>query len=167
MPTRLERIADLEQRLADLEARNRKRKSQLRAKKGRLEAAERTRERKLRTRRLILLGSIVEQDLDLPNSALLQRLDRALERKQDRALFQQLSRPAASEAPLPGWTPAKLHGGAWGARFQGDTSQLPANLKGLTISVTASSGKSWIATVTEIVGRSSDLVVVGTQKLDQ
>ena len=53
-------------RLVDLQEANRKRESQLRAKKGRLEAAERTRDRKRRTRRLILIGSVVEKDLADP-----------------------------------------------------------------------------------------------------
>ena len=30
--------------------------------------------------------------------------------------------------PIPGWTPAKVKGGVWGARFQGDTRTLPADL---------------------------------------
>ena len=77
----------MEKRLADLQERNRKRESQLRAKKGRLQAAERTRERKRRTRRLILIGSLFEKDLADPNSPLRQRLDRALQKPQDRALF--------------------------------------------------------------------------------
>lgn len=87
MPTRLDRIADLEKRLAELKVSNRKRESQLRAKKGRLEAAERTRERKRRTRRLILIGSLFEKDHADPNSPIRERLDRALEKPQDRALF--------------------------------------------------------------------------------
>ena len=87
MPTRSEKIAALEQRLVDLHAANRKRESQLLAKKRLLEGLERTRDRKRRTRRLILIGSVVEKDLVDPNSPLRERLDRALERKQDRALF--------------------------------------------------------------------------------
>ena len=69
--------------------------------------------------------------------------------------------------PIPGWTPAKVKGGVWGARFQGDTRTLPANLDGLTISVTASSGDSWIATITEVVERSPDRLLVRTQRLGQ
>lgn len=87
MPSRAQQIAEMEKRLADLQARNRKRESQLRAKKGRLEAAERTRERKRRTRRLILIGSVFEKELVDPNSDLRERLDRSLEKPQDRALF--------------------------------------------------------------------------------
>ena len=74
---------------------------------------------------------------------------------------------AAPPEPLPGWTPARVKGGAWGARFQGDTRTLPAGLDGLTISVRTSSGKSWDATITEVVERSPHLALVRTQKLDQ
>ena len=69
--------------------------------------------------------------------------------------------------PIPGWTPAKVKGGVWGARFQGDTRTLPADLDGLTISVIAKSGDSWIATVTEVVERSPDRLLVRTQRLGQ
>ena len=74
---------------------------------------------------------------------------------------------AAPPVPLPGWTPAKVKGGVWGARFQGDTRTLPADLEGLAISVTAKSRDSWNATVTEVVERFPDLVLVRTQKLDR
>ena len=72
---------------------------------------------------------------------------------------------AAPPVPIPGWTPAKVKGGVWGARFQGDTRTLPADLDGLTILVTASSGDSWNATITEVVERSPDRLLVRTQKL--
>ena len=170
MPTRLDRIADLEKRLAELKVSNRNRESQLRNKLSRLASAERTRERKLRTRRLILIGSVVEKDIDLPNSALLQRLDQVLDRDRDRALFDLPPRSTADlappPAPLSGWTPARVKGGVWGARFQGDTRTLPSGLEGLAISVTARNGNSWISTVTEVIERSSDLVLVRAQKLD-
>ena len=42
---------------------------------------------------------------------------------------------AAASEPIPGWTPAKLKDGGWGARFQGDTRILPTDLEGLTIAV--------------------------------
>ena len=74
---------------------------------------------------------------------------------------------AAPPVPLPGWTPAKVKGGVWGARFQGDTRTLPADLDGLTISVRTSSGKSWDATITDVVERSPDRTLVRTQRLDQ
>ena len=74
---------------------------------------------------------------------------------------------AAPPDPIPGWTPAKVKGGVWGARFQGDTRTLPADLEGLTISVTSKSGDSWIATVTEVVERFPDRTLVRTRRLDQ
>ena len=58
-----------------------------------------------------------------------------------------------------------MKGGVWGARFQGDTRTLPADLQGLTISVTSKSGDSWIATVTEVVQRFPDHILVRAQKL--
>ena len=74
---------------------------------------------------------------------------------------------AAPPEPIPGWTPAKLEGGVWGARFQGDTRTLPTNLEGLTIAVETRSGDFWNATVTEVLERSADLVLVHAQRLHQ
>ena len=170
MPTRAEKIAQLENRLVDLQEANRKRESQLLAKKRLLEGLERTRDRTRRTRRLILIGSVVEKDLDQPNSDLRQRLDRALKKNQDRALFglppRSVPDQAPPSAPLSGWTPAKITDGVWGARFQGDTHTLPSKLEGLIISVTAKSGDSWAATITEVVERLPNLILVRAQKPD-
>ena len=74
---------------------------------------------------------------------------------------------AAPPEPIPGWTPARVKGGAWGARFQGDTRTLPADLEGLAIAVQARSGDSWHAAVTEVLERSPGLVLVRARKLDQ
>lgn len=73
----------------------------------------------------------------------------------------------ATAAPLPGWKPARLPDGDWGARFQGNTRTLPENLQGLVIAVTPRNGKSWEATITEVVERSPDRVLVRDRKLDQ
>ncbi len=70
---------------------------------------------------------------------------------------------AAPPEPIPGWTPARLEGGVWGVRFQGDTRTLPTNLEGLTIAVETRSGDSWNATVTEVLERSANLVLVHAQ----
>ena len=56
---------------------------------------------------------------------------------------------------------------AGAARFQGDTRTLPDNLKGLTITVRTSRGKSWDATITEVVKQSPDRILARTHKLDQ
>ena len=139
-------------------------KRQIRRAQTRLSAAE----RKRRTRRLIVLGSVLEKQHSHPE--LIALLDQALDRDQDRALFdlppRSVSGQAPPSAPLSGWTPAKITDGAWGARFQGDTRTLPDNLKGLNISVRTSRGKSWDATVTEVVDRSPDRILVRTQRLD-
>ena len=74
---------------------------------------------------------------------------------------------AAPPEPIPGWTPARLKGGGWGARFQGDTRTLPTDLEGLTIAVETRSGDSWNATVTEVLERSADLVLVQAPRLHQ
>ena len=73
---------------------------------------------------------------------------------------------AALPEPLPGWTPAKVEGNAWGARFQGDTRTLPAELEGLAITVTARNGNRWRATVTGVVERSADRVLVHTRRIE-
>ena len=54
---------------------------QLRSVRSRLSSQQ----RKLRTRRLIVLGGLMEKEV--PTAALLEKLDRALDRDQDRALF--------------------------------------------------------------------------------
>ena len=170
MPTRAEKIAQLENRLVDLQEANRKRESQLLAKKRLLEGLERTRDRKRRTRRLILIGSVVEKDLADPNSDLRQRLDQALEKPKDRALF----RSPPTLCPGPGsplcsplrMDPGQDHRRRLGALFQGDTHTLPDNLKGRTITVQAKSGKSWDATITEVVERLPNLILVRAQKPD-
>ena len=74
---------------------------------------------------------------------------------------------AVHPEPIPGWTPARLKGGGWGARFQGDTRTLPTDLEGVTISVETRSGDSWSATVTEVLERSADLVLVQAERLYQ
>ena len=99
-------------------------------------------ERKLRTRRLIVLGGLMEKEI--PPAALLSKLDRALDRGQDRALFGLPPRsPAGADrpstepsAPLEGWRPARLPDGSWGSLYAGSNpTALPQNLVGLTIAV--------------------------------
>jgi hypothetical protein len=143
---------------------------QLRRVRSRLSSSE----RKLRTRRLIVLGSLMEKEV--PPSVLLEKLDQALDRDQDRTLFGlppkpgggDRTTPAAASAPLEGWRPARLPDGSWGCLYAGPAPEdLPLELAGLTIAVRARSGKSWDATITEVVERSRDRILVRTRRLDQ
>ena len=54
-------------------------------------------------------------------------------------------------------TPTKLRTGAWGARTQGPVS------KGDEIRITTRSGKSWTATVTEVVWTDGKVAVCATE----
>ena len=113
---------------------------------------------------------------EYPPSVLLEKLDQALDRDQDRTLFglppkpggDDRTSPAAASAPLEGWRPARLHDGSWGCLYAGPAPEdLPLELAGLTIAVRARSGKSWDATITEVVERSPDRLLVRTRRLDQ
>ena len=95
---------------------------QLRRVRSRLSSSE----RKLRTRRLIVLGSLMEKEV--PPAELLDKLD------QDRALFGLsprspaggAERSAGEAAPLKGWRPGRLPDGSWGGALRGSQSQGPA-----------------------------------------
>ena len=143
---------------------------QLRQVRSRLSSSE----RKLRTRRLIVLGSLLEKEY--PPDALIHKLDQVLDRDQDRALFGLPPRssagahptPPPESAPLKGWRPSRLSDGSWGSLYTGrNPKALPPELAGLTITVRARNGKSWDATVTEVVERSPDRILVRTQRLGQ
>ena len=142
-------------------------KNQIRRAQTRISAAD----RKRRTRRLILMGSYIEhraQADPAEHDRLMQGLDGFLERDQDRALFDlptntehehgTPNRPAAD--PLPGWRPHRLTTGDWGAIYHGDTSTLPTELVGATITVQSRKGQSWTATVTAVLDRSREQVIV-------
>ena len=113
---------------------------------------------------------------EVPPDDLLSKLDRSLDRDQDRALFglppkspagAERTSPAAS-APLEGWRPGRLPDGSWGSLYTGpDAEALPQELVGLTITVRARSGKSWSATITEVVKQSPDRLLVRTRTRDQ
>ena len=112
---------------------------------------------------------------EIPPDALLSKLDRALDRDQDRALFGLPPRsPAGADrtspagaAPLEGWRPARLPDGSWGNLYAGrNPKALPLDLVGLTISVRTRSGKAWDATITEVVTRSPDRLLARTRRLD-
>ncbi len=72
--------------------------------------------------------------------------------------------PAALEAPkrqpLAGWRPCKLDDG-WGAVLDGpDVAALAEDPRGTPISITDSRGGSWTATITEVVSRNQQRIVV-------
>ena len=135
---------------------------QIRRAQARLSAAA----RKRRTRRLILIGSYTEhrtQAAPAEHDRLLQGLNGFLERDQDRALFDlpaNTKTAAAASDPLPGWRPHRLDTGEWGAIYHGDTATLPAELVGTPITVQAKNGQRWTATVTAVLDRSRDQVLV-------
>ena len=74
------------------------------------------------------------------------------------AVGDQLPKP---QEPIGGWKPRRV-GKDWGAALKGpEVALLPKELSGIQITVTAAStGKSWTATIEEVVSRSEDLVVV-------
>ena len=166
----LERQAALKQDLAAKktalqEAQRRQRDTlsrQIRRAQARLSAAD----RKRRTRRLILIGSYIEhrtQADPTEHDRLMHGLNGFLERDQDRALFDlpaNTEPAAAGAAPRPGWRPHRLTTGEWGAIYHGDTSTLPAELVGTPITVQAKNGQRWTATVTAVLDRSHDQVLV-------
>ena len=66
-------------------------------------------------------------------------------------------------APIPGWKPCKFPDGQWGALLKGpgvaglpDDNQLP----GTPIVVTDKRGESWTTTLTEVVDRTDNAIVV-------
>ena len=95
----------------------------------------------------------LRQERDINVSAWLRRL---IEDALDREL---LSSPEA-EAPLTGWRPHHLATGAWGSTYLGDTSILPPEFVGARITVQSKAGQSWTTTVTAVLERSSEQVVV-------
>ena len=167
---RLKRMAEKEER--ELKTKLAQKKAKIKAVEGRIRARISARERKRRTRRLIVLGGLMEKEA--PPAALLSKLDRSLDRDQDRALFGLPPKAPAGDdrtapvgaAPLEGWRTARLPDGSWGSLYTGPHPEaLPQELVGLTISVRARSGKSWDATITEVVEWSPDRILVRTQKL--
>ena len=73
-----------------------------------------------------------------------------------------------ASASLKGWRPARLPDGSWGGLYTGSAPEdLPLELVGLTITVRARSGKSWDATITEVVKRFPDRLLVRAQRLGE
>ena len=71
-----------------------------------------------------------------------------------------INTPSSSPAPIPGWKPCRLDDG-WGSALAGTAADsLPEDLIGALIAVTDRSGSSWTASITAVVERSHDRVVV-------
>ena len=68
--------------------------------------------------------------------------------------------PAVLNAPLPGWRPHRLDNGEWGSIYSGDTSALPSELVGAPIIVQLRGGQGWNTTVTAVLERNSEQVIV-------
>ena len=67
---------------------------------------------------------------------------------------------APKRQPLAGWRPCKLDDG-WGAVLDGpDVAALAEDPRGTPISITDSRGGSWAATITEVVSRNQQRIVV-------
>ena len=68
--------------------------------------------------------------------------------------------PPVLDAPLPGWRPHRLDNGDWGSIYLDDPSGLPPELVGANITVQARNGQSWTTTVTAVLERSREQVIV-------
>ena len=69
----------------------------------------------------------------------------------------------AQMTPIPGWKPRKLNSGEWGAALEGEmVAELPDDeqLHGILIVVTDKRGESWTTTLTEVVDRTDNTIVV-------
>ena len=172
---------ELKVRKKELADAQRLRKDTLKRQIRRAQSRITTAERKRRTRRLILMGSAVKKMADRDSRTrlwLLHALHQDLERTQDRELFDLdpktenekeipataastvSASPAVPDAPLPGWRPHRLETGDWGSIYLGDTSALPSDLVGAHIAVQSRKGQSWTTTVTAVLDRNSEQVIV-------
>ena len=77
-----------------------------------------------------------------------------------RVISEALDREFPAPDPIPGFKPAKLPDGSWGALFRGKAAALPDNLVGVPIAVRTSVGASWAATVIEVLERSERRILV-------
>jgi len=184
------RIAKLRAKQDDLEEKARESKKRIQALKRKkkavltrqvrqAQARLNAHERRRRTRRLILMGTLLEHQVSQSEEArseLLRDLDDFLKRDRDRELFElpplaepgpDASAPAPDLAPsspelppLRGWSPARLPDGDWGSRYQGDIRKLPDDLVGCSIEITTRGGDSWISTVVEVIQHEADYVLV-------
>ena len=164
---RKERIAALERK-----------KQQIATRIVRLRNQESVKQRKIETRRKILAGAWALHQAErgpAERQRLIQGLDGFLDRPQDRELFDLDPKkengkatpkmpppkpPSHPPPPLPGWRPHRLDNGDWGSLYLGDTSALPSELVGANIVVQTQNGQSWTTTVTAVLDRSSEQVIV-------
>ena len=98
-------------------------------------------------------------------SLLMRELDRELGPDGDPPTPPPPPRPApppspSLAAPLPGWRPHRLANGDWGSIYSGDTAALPSELVGAHITVQLRDGQGWNTTVTAVLERSSEQVIV-------
>ena len=68
--------------------------------------------------------------------------------------------PGPAPDPIPGWRPHRRDNGDWGSIYLGDTSALPPELVGAYITVQSRDAQTWTATVTAVLDRSSEQVIV-------
>ena len=164
---RKERIAALERK-----------KQQIANRIVRLRNQESSKQRKIETRRKILAGAwtLHQAERDpAERQRLIQGLDGFLVHPRDRELFDlppnkenEKDTPDTAAAPtgvstadpLPGWRPHHLKTGDWGSIYLGDTSILPSELVGARITMQSKDGQSWTTTVTAVLDRSSEQVIV-------
>ena len=95
----------------------------------------------------------LRQERDVNVSAWLRRL---IETGLDREFP---SSPDA-DASLTGWRPHRLDNGSWGSIYLGDASALPSELVGAHITVQSKAGQSWTTTVTAVLERSNEQIIV-------
>ena len=171
---------ELKQRKKELVEAQRQRKNTLKLQIRRAQSRITAAERKRRTRQLILIGSVVKKMADRDSRTrlwLLHALHQDLERTQDRELFDLDPKPENEKEildtappvstpppvlddPLPGWRPHRLDNDEWGSIYLGNPSALPSELVGANIVVESRKGQSWTTTVTAVLDRSSERVIV-------
>ena len=163
-----------------IQALKRKKKAVLTRQVRQAQARLNAHERRRRTRRLILMGTLLEHQVSQSEetlSRLLRDLDGFLKRDRDRELFDlpplAEAAPVAAAPPpaaspgcpaerlpaLRGWTPAGLPDGSWGARHS-VPGKLPADLEGATIEIKTRKGDILTRTVVEVIERTADYVLV-------
>ena len=161
-----------------IQALKRKKKQVLTRQVRRAQARLNAHERRRRTRRLILMGTLVEHQVSHSEDAqsrLRHDLDAFLKRGRDRELFDlpplaepdpdspdpapDLAPASPKLPPLRGWRATQLPDGDWGSRHSAP-GKLPADLEGATIEIKTRGGDTLIRTVVEVLHRDADYVLV-------